>query len=377
MRAENWRPLFFSGGTALRELAQEMSTRRIHSVHIVTTFDSGGSTARLRDSFAMPAVGDLRNRLLALADRRILSPAVLELFDARLPLGISRAEAQNLFVKLLENSRNWQGMPEETAELLRHSLQIFRERMPGGFNACGASIGNLLLAGTYLENGRDLGAAISLFSAVLHIHGAVFPLCDSSLNLGAILANGEIIADQHLFHQIPAPIKDIFLAVGHDNSYDHLIACEPPPSPGILEEIGRASLLCLPMGSFFSSVLPHLLTAGVADAIQKSSAPKVFIPNSGHDPELREIDLWAQVRHILRHAASANQSAGKMLDYVLVDKSCGQYQVADWRDLEARLDAIGIVLVDRNIVDCENARRHLPKALLEALAALNRENQRP
>lgn len=360
----------------MRELAQEMSSRQIPSVHIVTTFDSGGSTARLRESFAMPAVGDLRNRLLALANRRKVPPAVLELFGRRFSLEISRTEAQNLFVSLLENSKTWQGMPEETAELLRRSLQIFRERMPGGFNACGASVGNLMLTGAYLENGRDLGAAISLFSAVLQIQGTVFPLCDASLNLGAILINGELIVDQHLFHKSPAPIKDIFLAVAHDVNFDHLISCSPPTFPGVLEEIGRASLVCLPMGSFFSSVLPHLLPVGMAAAIQASSAPKVFIPNSGYDPELRNVDLETQIRHILLRASEAEPSAGTMLDYVLVDKQCGRYQVENWKALEKWLDTIGITLVDRHVVDCKNAQRHLPDALLEALADLKLANQR-
>jgi len=62
------RPLFFSGGSALRGLSRELVERRVTSRHIVTPFDAGGSSAELRRVLRMPAVGDLRNRLLSLAD---------------------------------------------------------------------------------------------------------------------------------------------------------------------------------------------------------------------------------------------------------------------------------------------------------------------
>ena len=61
--------LFFSGGTASRQLSRELIHYSHNSIHVITTFDSGGSSAELRRAFGMPAVGDLRNRLLALADR--------------------------------------------------------------------------------------------------------------------------------------------------------------------------------------------------------------------------------------------------------------------------------------------------------------------
>lgn len=369
MMATNWRPLFFSGGTALRELAQEMAANQVNSIHIVSTFDSGGSSARLRECFGMPAIGDLRNRLLALADRQRAAPAALNLFSMRLPLEISRFEAQEALVKLLANSKNWRSMPEETACLLRRSLQIFRERMPGGFDARGACIGNLMLAGSYLENGRDLGAALSVFSAIFHIRGSILPLCAASLHLGAILENGRIIIGQHLFHDPPAAIKEIFLSVKGEAEDCAPIACLPQPCAGVLDAPFRANLICLPMGSFFSSVLTHLMPAGVAGAIMRSPAPKVFVPNSGNDPELRNVDLEAQLGHILRHAEGRQ---GKMLDYVLVDRKNGQYQTRAWPRLEDWLARRGIRLIDRSIVDAGNPQRHLPGALMQALLDLSR-----
>ena len=79
------RLVFFTGGTALRDLSRQLTRHTHNSVHLVTPFDSGGSSAALRRAFAMPAVGDIRNRLLALADSALAPAAVLDFCASRLP----------------------------------------------------------------------------------------------------------------------------------------------------------------------------------------------------------------------------------------------------------------------------------------------------
>src|SRR5688572_20780353 len=80
------RILFFSGGTALRPLSRALKLLTHNSIHLITPFDSGGSSAALRRAFGMPALGDLRNRLLALADETVRgNPRVFRLFGYRLP----------------------------------------------------------------------------------------------------------------------------------------------------------------------------------------------------------------------------------------------------------------------------------------------------
>ena len=74
------RLLFFSGGTALNGLCRFLKAYTHKSIHLMTPFDSGGSSAQLRRAFNMPAIGDLRSRLLALADETVLgNPQVYRL----------------------------------------------------------------------------------------------------------------------------------------------------------------------------------------------------------------------------------------------------------------------------------------------------------
>ncbi|MBL0700813.1 MAG: YvcK family protein, partial [Desulfosarcina sp.] len=60
------RLLFFSGGSALRHLSSTLTKYTYNSIHLITPFDSGGSSATLRRAFKMLAIGDIRNRLMAL-----------------------------------------------------------------------------------------------------------------------------------------------------------------------------------------------------------------------------------------------------------------------------------------------------------------------
>ena len=363
-----FQPLFFSGGTALKELAVEMAARGVLSTHIVTTYDSGGSTAQLRKSFAMPAVGDLRNRLAALANRKRVGKAPLELINFRFPIKISRIEAQERLTQLVYGREAWRAIPAEFADLFRHSLYIFRERMPGSFDARGANMGNLMLTGSFLENGRDLLATISLFAAVLKVQGTISPISEANLHLGARLRDGQIIIGQEKFHQLPARIEDIFLTVNESQDAANMVSCSPAPAPGVLHAIEQANPVCFPMGSFFSSILPHLLTTGVGRAVLESGAPKVFIPNSGKDNEIEEVSLLEQLGHIMRLLAKDAPDYKKpLIDFVLMDRKNGQYNIGDWAQLEKFLANKGIKLMHVPFVDPANSQRHLPGALLEAL----------
>ncbi|MCG8080608.1 MAG: 2-phospho-L-lactate transferase CofD family protein, partial [Candidatus Thiodiazotropha taylori] len=87
------RVLFFSGGTALNSVSRVLKNYTHNSIHLVTSFDSGGSSAKLRQAFNMPSIGDLRSRLMALADESVTGhPEIYKLFNYRFPGNSKRAE---------------------------------------------------------------------------------------------------------------------------------------------------------------------------------------------------------------------------------------------------------------------------------------------
>src|SRR6056297_1884625 len=146
------RILFFSGGTALRALSQKLIHYTHNSIHIVTPFDSGGSSAELRKAFSMPAVGDTRNRLMALADQSLKgNPEIVRLFHYRFPKEKEYKDIVLEFDSMVQGEHDLiRDIPEPMRNITEHYLLVFQRMMPRDFELRGANIGNLVLAAGYL-----------------------------------------------------------------------------------------------------------------------------------------------------------------------------------------------------------------------------------
>lgn len=353
------RPLFFSGGTALGPVASALARRTPHAVHVITTFDSGGSSAVLREAFSMPAVGDIRARLAALADPSAEGrPALLRLFTARLPgtprggsllpgaerggpgpatpaVASASPHPDDLARELaaLAQGRHplERALAEPAAAWVRRRLTAFLERMPPDLDLAGASLGNLILTAAYLTSGRSLRGAAEEAARLLGARGTVLPVAEAGAHLCVRLGNGERIIGQHRFTgksagRITSPIRRIWLSP----SLDDPTPVRTPMAPELDETIRNADLICYPVGSFFSSVLANLLPPGVSEAVRAAACPKVFLPNLGSDPELFGLGVREQVAFLLRHllppascapgvAGPRRAAVGRSLSLLLVD----------------------------------------------------------
>lgn len=321
------RILFFSGGTALAPVAAELSRHTVNALHIITTFDSGGSSAELRRVFAMPAVGDVRARIMALADASYTgSSEAVQLFAYRLPLQASTAELIAELDALAEGKHTLvQAVPLPMRSKIVSYLNTFRDLMPATMQLAGASIGNLALTAGYLTHDRQLEPMTAIFSRMVKTRGIICPVSNDVAHLCVELADGRIINGQHRFtgktaEAITSPIVRLWLS----HSLDDPAPIRASIHPRLAEAIRTADLLCYPVGSFFSSVMANLLPDGVAEAIREASCPKVFLPNLGSDPELFGMDVQAQVRFLLRQA-HAEDMPTKALTCLLVDEDASRY----------------------------------------------------
>lgn len=364
---------FFSGGTALRSLSKFLALNNIFSVHIVSTFDSGGSTGVLRKAFNMPAIGDLRNRLLALADPQI-NPNILEFCSWRFPeKSAGLFEDLESFCKL--SNPIWQKIPKEASHYLWLALHYFIENMPPNFDLAGACMGNLILTGIYLKRRRQLAAAMSFFEQLLQIKGVVIPVTDVSAHLACKLEDGTYVVGQHNFNKLLSPIKEVFLTI--HQSADTLkekadkepIECHPMLNTLASSYLQQTRVVCYPMGSFYSSVLANLLTKGAAKEIAQSPAKKVFIPNSGYDDETKGHTVETQTKAIIK-TLQKQMPTGRptdFLQYVLMDLTNGKY---DTGNLNAVKD-LGIKIIDCRMIDPNDSKRHQSDAICKALFALS------
>lgn len=345
------RLLFLSGGSALRRLSRRLKSFTHNSVHLITPFDSGGSSKTIRDAFDMLSVGDLRNRLVSLADESVRgNPEIYTLLSFRLSQeGQSEELRRELNSLVLGDHPLVAAVPDPLRQLVQTHLGFFQARMGPEFDLRGANIGNLLITGGFLANNRDIQSVLFLFGKLIETRGIVHPTCTDSLHLAAQLSGGGFLYGQHSFsRQNPMPgnerIDDLFLV-------DSLIEKKKvtaKASEKALKWIRRSDLICYPMGSYFSSVLCHLLPQGVAETIASCNAPKVYIPNTGIDPEQQNLGLGAQLDRLERVAQkdSAEVQLSDLLDIVLIDSRGKNYAFTlDVEEVRAR----GIRVLDTSL----------------------------
>lgn len=351
--------LFFSGGTALRDLSRELVRYTHNSVHLITPFDSGGSSAKLRETFNMLAVGDLRNRLMALADRTLHgNPQIYRLFAHRLPKEASQQELEAMLGAMLTGKDQLMAdVPDPMRKIIRTHLRFFHDAMQGtNFDLRGASIGNLILAGGFFNYNRQIDPVIYMFAMLVKARGAVRPIINRDLTLAAELDDGTIVAGQHRLTgkehgPISRAVKRVFLCASQEN----LEPVQVEIRRKVKDSIRGAELICYPMGSFYSSVVANLLPKGVGDAVAKAECPKVFVPNPAGDPEQFGLGLGESVRRLveyLRASCTKPRPTETLLNFVLLDKRLEIYQ----HPLALKqIEAMGIGIIECDLLDEQRA----------------------
>ncbi|MBF0529389.1 MAG: GAK system CofD-like protein [Deltaproteobacteria bacterium] len=365
--------LFFSGGSAINPLSRQLIRFTHNSIHLITTFDSGGSSAKLRQAFNMPAVGDLRNRLMALADQSIKgNPDIARLFSYRLPKEADHAHLDTR-LKMMVSGHDplIADISDPMRKIIRTHLNFFMKKKPSDFDLRGASIGNLVLAGGFLNHERHLDPVVYLFSKLAEVRGVVRPIINENLDLVAELEDGRVLVGQHLMtgREVPpidSPIARVYLSEKKSSPR--------PKRPRIRDKttslIRKAELICYPMGSFYSSLIANLLPLGVSEAVASADCPKVFIPNTGHDHESFDQSVNHQIGVLIKYLTkdlSPEPGLDRLLNMVLIDSKNAFYPGG----LEIKaMEDLGLTVVDTELVTNESRPYLDPELLANALLSL-------
>ena len=365
------RVLFFSGGTALRETSTAITDLTHNSIHLMTPFDSGGSSAKLRQAFGMPAVGDVRARLMAMADRSLIgNPAVYTLFAHRLPKEGKPEELRSALSSMAKGRhRLISAVADPIRKIIRNHLYHFLEIMPEEFDLRGASIGNLVLTSGYFSNRRQLDPVIYIFSRLVSVLGVVRPVINKDCHLAAELRDGRRVVGQHNMtgKEVPpltSPIERIFLC----RSLDDPSPIRPAIRKKVEARIAEADLICFPMGSFFTSLLAALLPKGVGSAVAANPCPKVYVPSTFPDPELLGYGLPEQVEMLRKTLCADAQglSPGDVLDMVVVDP-----RVHSVEEVDALRRDPQITVIEQPLVSNRSRPRVDPELFLSIILSLS------
>lgn len=365
--------LFFSGGTALKETSRILKQYSHNTIHLVTPFDSGGSSAKLRQAFSMPSVGDLRSRLMSLADEGFDEHIyIYNLFGHRLPTDKHNGQLTNELAAMIDGSHTLvQQIPDPMRQLVCSQLGHFRKSMPADFDLRGASIGNLVLTGGYLHHNRELDKISFMFAKLVGAKGIVRTTISDDLHLMATLKDGTQIIGQHrITGKEVAPITSPVDWMALSKSADRFVPATARLSKPNRKLIAMADIVCFPPGSFYTSLIANLLPQGIGEAISNNSASKVYVPSLGNDPEQLGMSLSASVDTILKYLkmdAGENCPNDKLLNYVLIDSKNGDYNSVPSQDY---LEDLGIRLIDTKLITPKSAPYYDQELLVGALLSL-------
>ncbi|MDK2897268.1 MAG: hypothetical protein PWP04_1388 [Candidatus Atribacteria bacterium] len=224
------------GGHGLHTLLHGLKNYTSNVTAIVTVFDDGGSSGRIRKEGGGLPPGDIRNCLIALAETE---PLMRDLFQHRF---------------------------ENEGELKGHNF------------------GNLFITALTQVTG-DFQKAILESSKVLAVRGRVLPTTLQNAVLKAECEDGTLVEGESKIGSCGKKIKRLFL--------------DPPQvqtTEEVLAAIQTADLIVLGPGSLFTSVLCNLAVKEVREAIIKAQAPLVFVCNITTQPG--ETDRFSLAEHL-------------------------------------------------------------------------------
>jgi uncharacterized cofD-like protein len=306
------------GGTGLSALLRGLKLHNINLTAIVTVADDGGSTGRIRNVFNIPAPGDIRNCLVAMADNESLMG---RLFHYR--------------------------FDKEGSELTGHAF------------------GNLFITAMTQVTGSFEQGVIEA-AKILNIRGRVLPSTLENVTLCADLVDGSRVrGESAIAHDNPA-VEKIFLEPEAPDAYRPALAA-----------ILNADLIVLGPGSLYTSVLPNLLVGGVREAIQWSRGATAYVCNVA--TQHGETDDFGYEDHIREVVAYLGKNE---LDFAIVNNNQASDEAIrpEWQVQAVRYDgkdivADGVHVIADNVVSDRNPLRHDPVKLADVLIELARKHQ--
>jgi uncharacterized cofD-like protein len=245
-------------------------------------------------------------------------------------------------------------------------LGQFITAVGAGFDLRRGSLGNFVLAGAWLAHGRDINAAISVFRTLCSIGGDVWPTStDNDLHLQAVLNDGEQVYGQDRITALDAErsrvgIREIRLVRSGGGT--------AKANEAVLKAVARADAVLFGPGSFYTSVLPHLLVGGIAQALgARSGIPKILVGNMLECPETVGLSLNRMLEAFLAHAGLTHVLANQSPTPFQRSVDGRRYVAFDAQD--AMLRRHGVRVVSRDFEDPWQRGIHEPAALVASAMA--------
>ncbi|MCW3817039.1 uridine diphosphate-N-acetylglucosamine-binding protein YvcK [Micromonospora sp. DR5-3] len=312
------RVVAFGGGhglsASLRALRHCVPELDLDITAVVTVGDDGGSSGRLRAERGGLPPGDLRQALVALAGDH---PAT-----------------------------------RRSAALFQHRFAV-ADGGEAGDSLAGHAVGNLLISGL-TELLGDPVAALDHAGAMLGAVGRVLPMTCQPVDIEARVRGADpgqpdevrTVRGQHQVAVTSGRVESL-----------RLTPSAPAACAEAVAAVRAADWLIFGPGSWYTSVLPHLLVPELADAIVSSPARRLVTLNLVAEKETLGLSLADHLDTLRRYLPELK------VDMVLADSTA----VGDPGAVAGAAESLGARLVLAPVAVLDGTPRHDPAALGAAL----------
>ncbi|MHB1341958.1 MAG: gluconeogenesis factor YvcK family protein [Coriobacteriia bacterium] len=301
------RAVAIGGGTGLPLVLACLDTPEREVTAVVTVADDGGSSGWLRRELGVLPPGDIRNCLVALADK-----------DNEL-------------------------------------AKVFQYRFRSGEGLAGHALGNLIIAALADIEG-DFAVGIEAAAELLGARGRVLPSTLESVVLMAEDTDGGVVTGQVNVARSTSPVKRVHMEPG-----------SPAAFAPVLEAIAAADLVVIGPGSLYTSVIPNLLVDGIADALATCPGKVVYICNVANQRgETTGMDAADHVRALLDHGLT-RIDAVIVHDTDVAPLPVNVPAVAAGAHVRDAIRALGAAVIATDVADAINPMHHDPALVCAAL----------
>lgn len=284
------------GGTGMSSLLKGLKEFPVDITAVVSVCDDGRSTGRLREEFHVPAMGDIRQVLVSLA------------------------ETEPLVEKLLNYRFN------TTSDLNGHP------------------IGNLLL--TAMSNvAGNMSSAVEALGKIFNLKGKIIPLTDDEITLVGQMEDGSIIEGEHNITSYHSGIKNVYYK-NHPNINEDVI-----------NAIKEADLVLLSMGSIFTSIIPNLLCSEVIDTLDSSNVPIMYTCNIMTQPgETDNLTVSEHLDIINKYLGKRKVDVVVANDGKISDEMITKYETLEQKDpvILDKDKLKGVKVISNNYITIDN-----------------------
>ena len=294
----NKKIVVFGGGTGISYLLKGLNLFPIDITAVISVSDNGSSTGKLREEFVMPAMGDIRKVITSLSD-----------------------------------------VDNKIKDLLEYRFNTYSDLN-------GHPIGNLLMVGMYNMTG-SLKESIEVLRNFLNIRHKVLPLSEDYLTLMGETIDGKIIMGEEEITKEKTTYKRLFYKE------------QPKIEKEVLRAIKEADLIIFSMGSLYTSIIPHLISEEIVNALDKTEAKILYTCNAVTQPgETDNFTVSDHINILNKYLNNKKINAVLASNTKIPDKIVKKYETSEQKDLvkidKGNLKELNCELLEGDILTIEN-----------------------